>query len=193
MQYLHANENSFLDIPPEFLYKCKVPYNELIKICGEDTYEHFCGRMHKTMKGDFSKIDHGKFITGLDSYLPFLLHICLPKEERESDKCMCWCPCEIQCSVWANDHIHSITPCTTTCTKILKDSKFPMSHNDFMNHLDDNRDCPLHRISRYYLRFMVKNVDNWYKKGKDNDLNDVLYVVDDAYVKPREGVESKKM
>ena len=67
-----------------------------------------------------------------------------------------------------------------------------MCHNDFMKHLDENLDCPLHAISRYYLRFMVKNVDMWYKKGKDNNLNDVLYVVDDAYVEPREGVESKK-
>ena len=68
-----------------------------------------------------------------------------------------------------------------------------MCHNDFMKHLDENLDCPLHAISRYYLRFMVKNVDMWYKKGKDNNLNDVWYVVDDAYVVPREGVESKKM
>ena len=68
-----------------------------------------------------------------------------------------------------------------------------MCHNDFMKHLDENLDCPLHAISRYYLRFMVKNVDMWYKKGKDNNLNDVLYVVDGAYVEPREGFESKKM
>ena len=64
-----------------------------------------------------------------------------------------------------------------------------MCHNDFMKHLDENLDCPLHAISRYYLRFMVKNVNMWYKKGKDNNLNDVLCVVDDAYVEPREGVE----
>jgi hypothetical protein len=47
---------------------------------------------------------------------------------------------------------------------------------------------------------MVKHVDNWYQKGKENDLNDVLYVVDKPKVKlkvkpkvkPREGVESQK-
>ena len=68
-----------------------------------------------------------------------------------------------------------------------------MCHNDFMKHLDENLDCPLHAISRYYLRFMVKNVDMWYKKGKDNDLDDVVYVVEDFYVEPREVVESKKV
>ena len=36
---------------------------------------------------------------------------------------------------------------------------------------------------------MVKNIDMSYKKGEDNNLNDVLYVVDGAYVETREGVE----
>ena len=55
-----------------------------------------------------------------------------------------------------------------------------MCHNDFMKHLDENLDCPLHAITRYYLRFMVKNVDNWYKKSKDDEKDDVLFRADNA-------------
>ena len=94
LECLRGVEKPCFDIPAKLMYRRKAPYDDIIRACGIDTYNNFCGGRVKSMKGDFDKNDYGIFITALDYCLPFHLHVCLPAEERESDKRICWCSCD---------------------------------------------------------------------------------------------------